>query len=109
MLPDNETMRKQEVVKVFTRMTYSWLWAEWACVYLHSVSNSKTAPGNSCTFESDPIVIVYDAVSIMLTYINISEQPQLIGAWTPQGVESVPQEYWATLTPMLPIVLSSWL
>ncbi|XP_045557405.1 pulmonary surfactant-associated protein A isoform X2 [Salmo salar] len=37
------------------------------------------------------------------------EQPQFIGAWTLQGVESVPQGCWAMLTPMLPTVVSSWL
>jgi hypothetical protein len=38
-----------------------------------------------------------------------SEQPHVIGAWTLQGVESVPQECWPMLTPMLPTVVSSWL
>ena len=38
-----------------------------------------------------------------------SEQPHFKGAWTLQGVESVPQGCWPVLTPMLPIVLSSWL
>ena len=31
-----------------------------------------------------------------------SEQPQFVGAWTLQGVESVPQGCWPMLTPMLP-------
>ena len=38
-----------------------------------------------------------------------SEQPQFFGAWTLQGVESVPQGCWPMLTPMLPTVVSSWL
>ena len=38
-----------------------------------------------------------------------SEQPQFIGTWTPQGVESVPQGWWPMLTPMLPTVVLSWL
>ena len=37
------------------------------------------------------------------------EQPQLVGAWTLHGVESIPQGCWPMLTPMLPTVLWSWL
>ena len=38
-----------------------------------------------------------------------SEQPQFVGAWTIQGVESVPQGCWSMLTPMRPTVVPSWL
>ena len=38
-----------------------------------------------------------------------AEQPQFIGAWTLQGVESIPQGCWPMLTLMLPTVVSSWL
>ena len=38
-----------------------------------------------------------------------SEQPQFVGAWTLQGVESIPQGCWPMLTPMLPTIVSSWL
>uniref|UniRef100_A0A4W5L8I7 PR domain zinc finger protein 10 n=1 Tax=Hucho hucho TaxID=62062 RepID=A0A4W5L8I7_9TELE len=34
-----------------------------------------------------------------------SEQPQFVGSWTLQGVESVPQGCWPMLTPMLPTVV----
>ena len=37
------------------------------------------------------------------------QKPQFVGAWTPQGVESIPQECWPMLTPLLHTVVSSWL
>ena len=43
------------------------------------------------------------------THILPSEQPQSVGAWTLQGVKSIPQGCWPMLTPMLPTVVSSWL
>ena len=36
-----------------------------------------------------------------------SEQSQNVGAWTLQGVKSVPQRCWPMLTLMLPTVVSS--
>jgi hypothetical protein len=37
------------------------------------------------------------------------EQPQFVGAWTLQGVKIIPQGCWPMFTPMLSIVVSSWL
>ena len=37
------------------------------------------------------------------------QHPKLVGAWTLQGVKSVPQGCWPILTPMLPTVVSSWM
>jgi hypothetical protein len=37
------------------------------------------------------------------------EQLQLVGVWTLQGVESVPQGCWPIWTPLLPTVVPTWL